>query len=662
MATLADINERLKRQREVSSEGSPLSSAMGKTIASLDKVSGAITKLQASVQERMALSLAAKKAGKATDVQQTIRELLQAKLVDDKIESERHKRMMDMAETLVPQVTEEQLKAFRMQQLVAREHKKTLEAELNIEQKKYDLQKKDAEAMQKRRVKAIEAERTDANFALKDKYGTIESAISGLGNSGGDSFGKFLVSGLNRYVKERKEAPLAESIKEKYDSQVQQQNDIAEAKKALADKEFNTKKADIEENAAIRAARQGIADPGSASKLYAARNQQVSEIAKMGEGIESALVSGKASFKMPKMESALADVANAIRGKAPDVAGAKVAKKAEAPAEVPVLTKEGIKSSVDTETTPKVETAKPAEKNESVASTLRAEIPQKQPEVKPMPKNAKMRKAPRQASSLLTPVAKRTATTAASTAGNAIAAVGKFGSKAGAVSLGGIGAALGGIAAKVGTIASSALKFLGPWGMVASAIMSFDRLVPIFSSGAGAIMDLSKLVIPLLVTAVTEGFAGLMAGLNSLINIMPGMTNLEDDEKTQTWKEYYKKGEQKKADIEFEKWQKTKNAITGKNTSVVNTTSARANRAAGTGVAMYRREMPLTTPSEQAAISAQSQAMSANTPAMSDAMAASMQEQTKQNEAMREAVLAAAKNPGTTPIMSANPALAPYAV
>lgn len=659
MATLADINERLKRQREISSEGSPVSSALGKTIASLDKVSGAVIKLQESVQERMAMSLAAKKVGKATDVQQTIRELLQAKLVDDKIEGERHKRMMDMAETLVPQVTEEQLKAFRMQQLVAREHKKTLEVELNIEQKKYDLQKKDAEAMQKRRVKAIEAERKDSNFALKDKYGTIESAISGFGNSGGDSFGKFLVSGLNRYVKERKEDPVAEAIKEKYDSQVQRQGDIAEAKKALADREFSTNKSDIEENAAIRAARMGIADPGSASKLYADRNQQVSELAKMGEGIESALVSGKASFEMPKMESALADVANAIRGEAPGVAGAKVSEKAGEPAEVPVLTKEGIKGSVVTATTPNVKTAKPAEKNESLASTLRAEIPQKQPEAKPMPKNAKMRKAPRQSSSLLTPVAKRSATTAASTAGNAVASVGKFGSKAGAVSLGGIGPAIGGIAAKMGTLASSSLKFLGPWGMVASAIMSFDRLVPIVSSGAGALMDLSKLLVPLMVTALVEGFAGLLGALNTLINVIPWTTNM--DKSTAERQERYKQAYMLQADDDYERWQKTKNAITNASTSV-NTTSSRANRAAGTGVAMYRREMSLTTPTEQAAISAQSRAMTANAPALSDAMAASMQEQTKQNEAMREAVLAAAKNPGTTPIMAANPALAPYVV
>lgn len=660
MATLAEKMAQLEAMREArSNSGDTIGSDIfGSWTKELGKVQSSVVSLLDAVIKQHQKNVVATEAGRTDNVNYAIREMLSVILDADKVERERHNRMMDMAESLIPKVSDEQLKAVRMQQLAYREHKKTLEAELNLEKKKYDLQKKDAEAMQKRRVKAIEGERAEANFAIKDKYGTIENAITGLGTSGGDSFGKFLVAGLGRFVKERKEIPIAEAVKEKYDAQVQQQNNIAEAKKALADKEFGTRKEDIEETAAIRAAKQGISDPGSAAELYSARAQKVSDLAKIGESLESALVSGEAQFKMPKMESALADIANAIRGKAPDVAGAEVAKNAE----VPVLTKDGITSSVDTETAPKVETAKSAEKNESVASTLRAEIPQKPPEAKPMPKNAKMRKAPRQASSLLTPVAKRTATTAASTAGNAVAAVGKFGSKAGAVSLGGIGAALGGIAAKVGTIASSALKFLGPWGMVASAIMSFDRLVPIFSSGAGAIMDLSKLVIPLLVTAVTEGFAGLMAGLNSLINIMPGMTNLENDEKTQTWKEYYKKGEQKKADVEFEKWQKTKNAITGKTTSVVDTTSARSNRAAVTGVAMYRREMPLTTPSEQAAISAQSQAMTTNAPALSDAMAASMQEQTKQNEAMREAVLAAAKNPGTTPIMSANPALAPYAV
>ena len=622
--------------------GSPVSDALGKTIASLDKVSGAVTKLQASVRERMLASMDAKKTGKADDVQQAIRSMLKAKLVDDKIEGERHKRMMDMAESLFPQVSEEQLKAVRMQQLVYREHKKTLDAELNLTKKRYDLQKKEADEMRKRRVKDIESSRAKANFALSDKYGTIESAIAGLGGSGGDTFGKFLVGGLGRFVKERREAPLAEAIKSSYDLQVQRQNDIAESKKSLADKAYGFAKENMDEGAAVRAARQGIADPGSASKLYATRNQQVASLAKVGESLEAGLAGGKYQFKLPGMERAVSDVANALRGKGSGVV---------AVGETPVITKDSIKR--NTLEVPEAIVGGAG----SIASTLKAGLPQRPPEAVIMPKNSKMRKAPRQSSSLLTPATKKPGA-----ASNSVAAAGGFGGKTGAVNLSGLGTALGGISSKMATVASSAVKFLGPWGLAANSLMSLDRLVPIFSSSAGALMDLTKLSIPLLGTALVEGFAGLMDGLNTIVNVMPGTKNLEKDKRTRGLTDTYRADLQAQADVEYGRWLNTKKAIIGNDTSVVNTTSARTNRAARTGVTMYRREMSLTTPAEQAAVTAQTQAMSASTATLQDTLAANMQEQREQNRAMREAVIAASKNPGTTPIMTANPALAPFVV
>ena len=663
--------------------GSPVSDALGKTIASLDKVSGAVTKLQASVRERMLASMDAKKTGKADDVQQAIRSMLKAKLVDDKIEGERHKRMMDMAESLFPQVSEEQLKAVRMQQLVYREHKKTLDAELNLTKKRYDLQKKEADEMRKRRVKDIESSRAKANFALSDKYGTIESAIAGLGGSGGDTFGKFLVGGLGRFVKERREAPLAEAIKSSYDLQVQRQNDIAESKKSLADKAYGFAKENMDEGAAVRAARQGIADPGSASKLYATRNQQVASLAKVGESLEAGLAGGKYQFKLPGMERAVSDVANALRGKGSGVV---------AVGETPVITKDSIKRNtlevpeaivggagsialrgkgsgvVAVGETPVI-TKDSIKRNTlevpeaivggagSIASTLKAGLPQRPPEAVIMPKNSKMRKAPRQSSSLLTPATKKPGA-----ASNSVAAAGGFGGKTGAVNLSGLGTALGGISSKMATVASSAVKFLGPWGLAANSLMSLDRLVPIFSSSAGALMDLTKLSIPLLGTALVEGFAGLMDGLNTIVNVMPGTKNLEKDKRTRGLTDTYRADLQAQADVEYGRWLNTKKAIIGNDTSVVNTTSARTNRAARTGVTMYRREMSLTTPAEQAAVTAQTQAMSASTATLQDTLAANMQEQREQNRAMREAVIAASKNPGTTPIMTANPALAPFVV
>ena len=663
MATLAEKMAQLEAMREARSNSGDTvgSDIFGSWTKELGRVQSSLVSLLDAVIKQRQKNAAATEMGRTDNVNTAIREMLSAKLDADKVERERHNRMMDMAESLIPKVSDEQLKAVRMQQLAYREHKKTLEAELNLEKKKYDLQKKDAEAMQKRRVKAIEGERAEANFAIKDKYGTIENAITGLGNSGGDSLGKFLVAGLGRYVKERKETPIAEAVKEKYDAQVQQQNNIAEAKKALADKEFGTRKEDIEETAAIRAAKQGISDPGSAAKLYSARAQKVSDIAKIGESLESGLLSGNFKLRVPQLEHSLSEVAKAIRGQAPNVAAATVAK-AE-PEEIPVLTKEGIVSSVEAETkpapsptpspapSPATSPAPVAEKNESVASTLKSEIPPKA-----APKNAKFTKAPRQSSSLLTPVVKRNAAPVA-TVNPAPGAVGKFGSKAGAVNLGGIGKALGGIATKLGSLAGSALKFLGPWGMVASALMSFDRLVPIFSSLAGALMDLTKLIMPLLISTTIEGFAQILGGINGLITLLDnapliGRKWTKESSTQAALTAERDKEAQRQATLKENKRQAAQGG------QAIDTTSARR------GVAMptiTRRETALTTPAEATAISEQVAAAKAPGPQQYQ-LSDWQQQQGTQNRDLRDAVIAASKNPGTTPIMVGNPALAPFPV
>lgn len=663
MATLQELMAGLKTQRERASESSPIASVLGKTIAGMDQVATAINKLHLAVEDQVAANMAARKTGEAKDVQQAIRNLLQAKVAEDKIEADRSKRMMDMADRLVPQVTEEQLKAFRMQQLVYREHKKTLEATVAIEEKKAAVQKKTAEDIAKRRIEVIEKERTlalrgiearraEANFAIKDKYGTIESAIGGLANKGQDPFSKFLVSGWQRYVAEKKEAPKALEVKDKFDEEtkkqnelsdaaVKRQNDIANNSKALADKILNTKKDDIAEDFAIRAAKNGISDPGSAAKLYADRAQQVKALAGEGTAIERQLISGKAKFAVPKMEQAVKEVATAIRTKSAP------------PAEVPVLTRSGIESSVDLATAPKAEVSKPAEVKAPTAETASPQVESpKATEAQPAPKNARFEKANRQ-KTRPNGVTRQRAPQAEITRP---ASTGPFGSKGGFVAGGDIAKALGGIVGKLGSLASSALKFLGPWAFVANALMSFDRLVPLISDGAGALMDMSKLIMPLTVTALMEGFAGLLQAINALINVMPGTTNM--DKKTAARKKELLPGYQAEADAQFEANQRRKQAITGYGTFVVDTTSARRN---GIGsVAVTRRETALTSPSEAAAITEQARA--AQAPALNQYQVADWNKQQEQNQAMRESVMVAAKTPGTTPIMVANPAMAPWNV
>ena len=659
MATLFEKMVELKEKREsLSNQGGPFAKTLDKTIAGMKTVASAVDRLQLAVKDQIAANALAKKTGEATDVQQSIRDFLQRKIAEDDIERERHKRMMDMAESLVPKVNDEQLKAFRLQQLVAREHKKTLEATVEIEKKKYDLQKKSAEEMQKRRIKAIEAERAEANFAIKDKYGTIESAIAGLGNSGGDSLGKFLVAGLGRYVKERKETPIEEATKEKYDALVNQQNRIAEGKKALADKEFGVKQADITEDFAIRAAKQGIADPGSAARLYAERAQNVKAIAGEGENLEKQLISGKPKFNAPGIEKAVREVAQAVNRP-----------KEVLPAEAPTLTRRGIEASVEQATAPQAEVTKPAQKAEvtkpaepaprvvpeerpEIASTLKAEIPKKAPEAKPAPKNARFTKAPRQSSSLLTPVVRRNAAPQATVTNPA--STGVFGSKSGAVNFSGIGKSLGGIVSKLGTIATSAVKFLGPWALVANAIMSFDRLVPVVSGLASSVMDMTKLIMPLIVSSIIESGAQILGGINGLIELF--------DHSRLFGRGWYKDNEvqsmisEKSAAVEKDKemQRKTRREVTN-GPGFVDTTSAYTR---GVRATVIRRETALTSPTEANAIMEQSRA--AQAPAQPDYQVADWRNQREQNEALRDAVRESAKNPGTTPIMVANPAMAPW--
>lgn len=659
MATLFEEMVELKEKREsLSNQGGPFAKTLDKTIAGMKTVASAVDMLQLAVKDQIAANALAKKTGEATDVQQSIRDFLQRKIAEDDIERERHKRMMDMAESLVPKVNDEQLKAFRLQQLVAREHKKTLEATVEIEKKKYDLQKKSAEEMQKRRIKAIEAERAEANFAIKDKYGTIESAIAGLGNSGGDSLGKFLVAGLGRYVKERKETPIEEATKEKYDALVNQQNRIAEGKKALADKEFGVKQADITEDFAIRAARQGITDPGSAARLYAERAQNVEAIAGEGENLEKQLISGKPKFNAPGIENAVREVAQAVNKP-----------KEVLPAEAPTLTRRGIEANVEQATAPQAEVTKPAPKAEvtkpaepaprvvpeerpEIASTLKSEIPKKAPEAKPAPKNARFTKAPRQSSSLLTPVVRRNAAPQATVTNPA--STGVFGSKAGAVNFGGIGKSLGGIVSKLGTIATSAVKFLGPWALVANAVMSFDRLVPVVSGLASSVMDMTKLIMPLIVSSIIESGAQILGGINGLIELFDH-SRLFD-------RGWYKDNEvqsmisEKSAAVEKDKemQRKARREVTN-GPGFVDTTSAYTR---GVRATVIRRETALTSPTEANAIMEQSRA--AQAPAQPDYQVADWRNQREQNEALRDAVRESAKNPGTTPIMVANPAMAPW--
>lgn len=584
MATFQELMDRLAEQRARASEGSPVASVLDATSKNMRLVASAVRQLHDSVEKQVAANLAARKMGEAQDVQQTIKNMLQAKLAEDQVEHDRHQRMMDIAEKLVPQVTDEQIKAVHEQIRSYRNFNKVVDA----------------------RLKNVEMRRAEANFEIQDKYGTIESALGGMANMG-DSLGKFLMSGLSRYVKEKKETPAADAVKEKFDEEV-----------------FWEK-----ENASVVAAREHISDPGSAAKLYTERDAKIKSLAGEGEAFEKQLLSGKVKVNVPGVEKAAREVAKAVSSRP------------KGPSELPVVSKTNLAE----------EYGMPEATQEATPVVEKSPLPENKTPSAP-PKNAKFVRASTQGTSAVTPsVAKP-----ASGAGKAVASVGKFGSKAGAVNVAGAGKALAGIASKVGSLAGSAVKFLGPWGLVASAIMSFDRLVPIFSSLAGAIMDLVKLVMPLLVSTLIEGFASILGAFNGLIMLLDNAplfgrkwTSSGSVQSALTT------AREKEAAEQAKKKEAKKQAATGG--VAIDTTTARGGVVVGQSV-ISRRTTALTTPAEADAVKAQLQ--SAQAAPQSFQLADWREEQREQNKAMQESVLAAAKDPGTTTIMVANPYLAPF--
>jgi len=581
MATLQELMAGLKNQRDRASENSPVATTLGKAVSGMNLVASAVSKLHGAIEDQVAANLAVRKTGESKDVQQIIRNLLQAKVAENTIERERNKRMMDMAERVVPQVTEEQLETLKLQQEAYRAHKK---------------------------------EMAEAEFAVTDKYRTLESAVGGLESKAQDPFSKYIMSGLGRFIKDRQGSRI-EDTKERF---------------------------------AISAGKAGISDPGSASKLFADREQQVKALATLGSSIEKSFLSGKATVSVPNIEGALNGIAGAIN------------KSRESQAEVPILTRAEISEKAIADTASEATVKEVLKGTPPVATgpqdkTVQAEIPAITPNAPPA--NARFEKAPVQGTRPMTPAVSRPPQATVTSP-----AVGVLGSKAGAVNLAGIGSALGGITTQLGSLAGSAVKFLGPWGLIASAFMSFDRMIPILSTGAGALMDMAKILIPLTVTQLIEGFANVVAGLNGIINMLPGTKNLD---KMYAGMAKTKDPRLIEAENKYKAQQAKENAITEKSKNgnkalVVDTTSVRAN-VDRTNLRQLRRteRMRLTNPSEASAIEDMSRT-SASARTGDTAMVENWKEQVAQNQIMRETVMEAARNPGTTPIVVQNPYAVPW--
>ena len=585
MATFQQILDNLQRQRDMAAEGSPVASAIDRIASVMDKMQVGVNRLGGIIAERRSQWAAEQKLGRSSDVQEQIKSLLSEKLRTDTLEQDRQSRFMEMAETLVPQVTEEQLAAVKEQREAFREQQRTLQAELDIAEETAKVQRDTA-----KKVAAVQEQ------SIKDQYGTLSSIVGGLESQAQDPLSKFVVQGLGRFVKQ-KEGAEAKSVAE-----------TTEARTKKIDAEATIAKEDIKEASAVRAAREGIRDPGSAAELYKKRSEAVKSLAAQGVGIETAIATG---------------------GDIKSVTGSK--KQGPAPKVVAESTGAGI-----------LKDASPA-----VQRAVAGEYVQVEQAPRKAPENMVIRKAETQTTAPVTPAVK-TAEVSRPTGG-------ALGSKAGFANVGGTGKALASLATSASSLAGSAVKFLGPWGMVANAVMSFDRMVPLVSSFSGAMMDLTKLTVPMMATAVVDGFASIAAVGNSLYELFDnsplGSKRLQSDEFGVAIGAARTREAERRDELERKRKNKSRPG-----SATVNTTSATGARASFT-----RQETALTDPATASAISSGGMSGSTQGTGGQDAYDAYQRALAGQTAAI-EKLAESYKNPGTTPQITSNPYMSQWSM
>lgn len=585
MATFQQILDNLQRQRDMAAEGSPVASAIDRISSVMDKMQDGVYQLGKTLESRRAQSGAERWISQASDVQGQIKSLLTEKVTSDKLEQDRQSRFMEMAETLVPQVTEEQLEAVKEQRRAFREHQRTMQAELDIAEETAKVQRDAA-----KQVAAVQEQ------SIKDQYGTLSSIVGGLESQAQDPLSKFVVQGLGRFVKQ-KEGEKSKAVAE-----------TTATREKTIEAEATIAKEDIKEASAVRAAREDIRDPGSATELYKKRTQAVTSLAAQGAGIETAIVTGRdieSGTGSPKQKPTPKVTAGAK--------GADILKDA----------------------------------SPAVQRAIAGEYVQVEQAPRKAPENMVIRKAEAQTTAPVTPAVK-TAEVSRPTGG-------ALGSKAGFANVSGTGKALASLATSASSLAGSAVKFLGPWGMVANAVMSFDRMVPLVSSFSGAMMDLTKLTVPLMATAVVDGFASIAAVGNSLYevfdNSLLGSKRLQSDEFGVAIGAARTREAERRDELERKR---KNNSRPG--SATVNTTSTTGVRAR-----FIRQETALTDPATASAISSGGMSGSTQGTGGQDAYDAYQRALAGQTAAI-EKLAESYKNPGTTPQITSNPYMSQWSM
>lgn len=496
MPTLQEILD-IQKNARANATDSEFIGGMNKLISVLSNVDTALSSLKNSVDEQIVLNKASREAGQASDLNQTIRRMLEAKIESDSLDKARYSRYMDMVDSVLPPVTDEQIKAALEQQRASREQLKAIRNATTLETKNYDIQTKTAKDVASYQIataqrqldlenERIASVKASEEFAARDKFGTISNTIEGLVSKSQDAFSKFMVQGLGRLVHEKGEEPSKKRIEKKY-------SDMS---------------SDVQ------------ADYDVVKKLIDTRESRVVDLVKQAVEREVSIL--KQSSKPPKHPKK-----------------SDISEDTSAPVVKVIASSTQSKISDDLESSVPQAIIKeyvPINKGISTTETAR-DVAAPRKELDHIVETKESNKAPK--AIIKNGKVNTRTTTQGNTSSNVIqfnpnstttppkpvsASNGMFGSKAGFIStgalgkgLGTLGQGIGSIVTTLGSLSGNFVKFLGPWGLVASSLMSFDRIVPIISEGAGALMDLTKLAIPFLTASIIEGFNTLLGFGNSLL-------------------------------------------------------------------------------------------------------------------------------------------------
>lgn len=537
---------------------------------------------------------------------ETLRRFMVDSMIQAKEQDARNKALYDMAEAMVPQVTDAQMQAYAAQKQAYEDHQKQLKAQTDAIVKAATAQTKAIQEEADAQIKIADkeaAKRTEAVDRQLENEKARESQIaSALGRplDAGSDLSKIggretlvtqALAGLKGALAERKAqddkaiaeafAPQAEAIQKELEARKEAIQEEADARKKAIEEEKEAQIAATKEAMEAIAKASGIVKPEDPRKL---RDAQVARIAQEASGLKG-------------IESA---APGAIAAEVAQIAGGAK----EAPQAASLLS----------------QPSKP-----SAASALQSTV----------------------SNAATTPSPKGGA--AGASAGPAAASNPEGLAGPAAVS------ELGGITKAVGTLSATVGKFQPLLAPVVQILSDIDNTLPVISTGIGAIADASRVLGPTIFSVIMDLGGYLVEAINGATDTVVeaftvGNTRREELEETGVLAAERAKV-QAARDAELTSYSQAASAGLSTNLSGV---TGSVGRARGT---LQKVETPLTTPAAEQA--GQAGTVSQGAQAQS---AAALQQATQQMvEAQERAFRKQAQvGLGTTPLIMSTPHLEPF--